>query len=86
MRTREEKFRDGVATWGLPRVFVLREPHAGMEPGTTVYRNTEFDTGLASEDTRLLDEPCISISLRPDGKPPYVTAPLRLLTPAGETP
>lgn len=68
----------------MPKVYRLRfdreaEPRAIA--GTLVYECEECDYGCARDDSRMLDTPCISVTLNKDGSYPFFVAPRTALMP-----
>lgn len=72
-----------------PRAFRLLRDSA-IEPsartGTTVYELIEWDHGCAAGDTEAFGLDCISVTLRPDGQPPFFVVPVRGLAAYGRSP
>lgn len=58
------------------------EIEPGARTGTVVYELTGWNHGCASSDTKATGYPCRSVSLRPDGHPPYFVVPVQDLAPA----
>jgi hypothetical protein len=62
----------------LKRYRILKLPetwHSGLSIGQVVYEFTRHDFGGARDDTRILGEPCRSVTIHSDGDYPFLTLP-----------
>lgn len=59
----------------MTKAFKLIEKYAAFEEGAVVYKNANYDYGLAADDTACFGERYISVTLKSDGDYPYQTVP-----------
>ncbi|GJE08426.1 hypothetical protein AOPFMNJM_3763 [Methylobacterium jeotgali] len=56
------------------------EIEPGATAGTVVYELAGWDVGCAAADTQALGTECLSVTLKPDGSPPFFVVPVRDLS------
>lgn len=68
-----------------PRAYRLlrdSEIEPSARAGTVVYGLMGWDHGCAAADAKAMGSPCRSVTLRPDGQPPFFVVPVQDLCPA----
>lgn len=61
------------------QTYKLRTAWQEHDSGTIVYEFESYDFGLSGDDTRMMGEQYISVTLKADGGYPFFTVPERYL-------